>query len=166
MNNINKDYLIFFICEGNACRSPFAEAALKAKLAQHPELKVQVGSCGTLNWGKNPRDQMMVDLAAEKGVQMTGMTTYMSHELLMSADRIVVFTANQRDEVTRILDYSHWNRIILFNLLAFGQISDVEDPHYQSEAVYKRVIDHILEGCNNLVSKWMEQPPVAFPSEQ
>ena len=123
-------YKICFVCTGNACRSP---------------------------WGENPRDAAMVDVAKELGYELSGTTTAMTREKLMAADAVVVFDERHRDAITRVLDNSHWNRIVLFNKIAFGEDGNVEDPHYQTAAVYRRVAQHIDNGCTRLIEKCMSR---------
>ena len=82
---------ICFVCAGNACRSPFAESVLR-KLATEASMNdIKVWSCGTINWGTNPRDEVMAGIAEDMGYEMTGTTTYMRQEPLMEADIIIVF---------------------------------------------------------------------------
>lgn len=50
---MEKPYHIYFVCTGNACRSPLAECILKQLLKQ-TGLTINVSSAGTLNWGKQP----------------------------------------------------------------------------------------------------------------
>ena len=38
-----------------------------------------------------------------------------------------------------------------FNQLAFGENKDMEDPHMQSETIYKRIATQIEKGCEQLV---------------
>lgn len=154
------NYNLCFVCTGNACRSPFAETVMKTMLANEPELKVDVWSCGTLDWDENPRDTDMVETAKEMGYVMEGMTTCMTRETLLQADRIVVFSRDHRNKITQILDYSHWDRIILFDMFAFGQQQDVEDPRYCTMEVYKRVASHIEDGCRSIVANWRVTPPL------
>ena len=89
---------------------------------------LKVWSCGTIDWGQNPRDEVMTRIADEMGYKMTGTTTFMSREPLLEADIIIVFEKYQRDLLTRVLDYDHWDRIRLFNRLAFDTNTDVDDP--------------------------------------
>ena len=83
----------------------------------------------------------------------------MTREKLMAADAIIVFDERHRDAITRVLDYSHWNKIVLFNKIALDEDGNVEDPHYQTAAVYRRVAKHIENGCKRLVEQWKLQPP-------
>ena len=152
-------YKICFVCTGNACRSPFAGCVTKKLLADAGMDGIEVFSLGTLDWGKNPRDTVMVDVAKELGYELSGTTTAMTREKLMAADVVIVFDECHRDAVTRVLDYSHWSRIVLFNKIAFNEDGNVEDPHYQTAAVYRRVAQHIAKGCKRLVEQWTLQPP-------
>ncbi|MGM9841067.1 MAG: hypothetical protein ACI31D_02570 [Candidatus Limisoma sp.] len=154
-----ENYKICFVCTGNACRSPFAECVTKKMLTDVGITGIEVFSLGTLSWGENPRDAVMVEVAKGMGYELGGTTTVMTRKRLMEADAIVVFDEYHRNAVTRELDYSNWDRIILFNKLAFDEGSNVEDPHYQTEAVYHRVAQHIEDGCRRLVDKWKKEPP-------
>ena len=147
------NYNIVFVCTGNACRSPFAETVLKQMLKEANINNVDVWSCGTLDWGSNPRDAQMVLTAKELGYTMEGTTQHMRRDDLVKADKIIVFEPYHRDEITRILDYGHWSRITLFDMYAFGANNEVSDPHYESPAIYKDVAEHIIEGCKSIVSK-------------
>ena len=153
------NYKICFVCTGNACRSPFAECVTKKLLADAGIGDIEVFSLGTLDWGENPRDAAMVDVAKELGYDLSGMTTAITRERLMAADEVIIFDERHRDAITRVLDYSHWNRIVLFNKIAFDEDSNVEDPHFQTEAVYRHVAQHIEIGCKRLIERWKLQPP-------
>ena len=156
---MEKRYNVCFVCTGNACRSPLAETVLKEMVSKEPNLNIDIWSCGTLDWGTNPRDEQMSKTAASMGYIMSGTTSYMNQSNLLQADRIIVFSNEHRDKITQILDSTHWSRIILFDMLAFGQLNEVEDPCFQSDAVYERVARHIEEGCRNIVSKWLVRHP-------
>lgn len=157
--DMKSEYKVTFVCTGNACRSPFGETVLSTMLQEYKELKIKANSCGTLDWGLNPRDERMSHIASTFGYQMEGLTTHMSRDMLFESDMIIVFTADHRDAITRILDYSHWDRIVLFDMIAFSQLTEVEDPCLQSDAVYTRVAKHIIDGCKNIVEKWLKNPP-------
>ncbi|MGM9803017.1 MAG: hypothetical protein ACI308_02450 [Muribaculaceae bacterium] len=148
---MNNGIKICFVCSGNACRSPFAEVVTRRLLADEHIEGVEVYSLGTLDWGSNPRDAAMAYEASQLGYTMDGYTTHMTAEALNAADVIVCFQDNHRNAITQELSYSHWNRIVMFNKLAFGTEDGVEDPNFCSPQVYKRVASHIELGCRNIV---------------
>ena len=156
-------YRICFVCNGNACRSPFAESVVRTLLRREGIDGIEVFSLGTLDWGVNPRDAMMVVVAGRMGYELTGTTTHMTRKALAAADLVIVFDEQQRNAVTRELDYELWNKIVLFDKIAFGTDGAVADPHYQTETVYLNVAHHIEEGCRHIVELLREMLQRAAP---
>ena len=148
---------ILFICTGNACRSALAESVLRKQLSEAGVDDVTVASAGTLDWGSNPRDAVMTRIAAEHGYTMEGTTQYMTREMLNAADLILVMTPSHREEVTRLLDYSHWSRVHLFMDYCFGKEAPLIDPTYCPEVIYREVFIAIERGCRVIVEKIIER---------
>lgn len=158
---MEKPYHIYFVCTGNACRSPLAECILKQLLKQ-TGLTINVSSAGTLNWGSNPRDPIMTEIAGEMDYQLTGRTQAITYPMLKDADLIIVFDRIQKDLVTQYVPYAHWDRITLFNQIAFGKADNLQDPRLQSVDVYRKVATAIEQGCIILVEKWQANPPYSI----
>jgi len=144
---------ILFVCTGNASRSAVAEAVLKKLIADNNIANVEVASCGTGVPEGLTREEIMCSIAAEHGYAMGGKAVPMNEDLLNSADLIVVMTERHKEEVTRLLRYDNWNRIVRFNDFCFGESTDLPDPHFQTEHVYRTCFDTIEAGCKEIVSK-------------
>lgn len=144
---------ILFICTGNASRSAAAEVVLKKMLTNNGIDGIEVASCGTKVLDGLDREEVMCRIAAEHGYQMGGKAIPMNEELLNSADLIIVMTEHHRNEVTRLLKYDHWNRIVRFNDYCFGEHTDLPGPHYQTEHVYRTCFDTIERGCAEIIKK-------------
>lgn len=144
---------ILYICTGNASRSAAAEVVLKKMIADNGIEGIDVASCGTKVPEGLDREEMMCRIAAEHGYEMGGKAISMNEELLNSADLIIVMTEHHRNEVTRLLKYDHWNRIVRFNDYCFGESKDLLDPHYQTESVYRSCFDTIERGCKEIINK-------------
>lgn len=144
---------IVFVCTGNASRSAVAEVVLQKMLADNGTDGVEVSSCGTKVPEGLDREDVMCRIAAEHGYDMGGKAVPMTEELLNSADQVIVMTEHHRNEVTRLLTYSHWNRIVRFNDYCFGETTDLPDPHYQAEHVYRTCFDRIEAGCEEIIKK-------------
>lgn len=144
---------ILFICTGNACRSALAEVILMKLLSDNGIHGVEVASCGTKIYGDLDRDETMCRIAAEHGYEMGGKAVAITEEVLNSAEKIIVMAEHHRNEVTQLLTYSHWDRIVRFNDYCFDGQSDLPDPHYQSEHIYRICFDTIERGCQKIICK-------------
>ena len=144
---------ILFVCTGNASRSAAAEAIMKKLITDENLEGVEVSSCGTGVPDGLDREEIMCRIAAEHCYEMGGKAVAMNEELLNSADLIIVMTEWHHEKVTRLLRYDHWNRIVRFNDFCFGESSDLPDPHYQTEHVYRTCFDRVEAGCKEIIKK-------------
>lgn len=144
---------IVFVCTGNASRSAAAEVVLKKMIADNGIEGVEVSSCGTKVPEGLDREEAMCRIAAEHGYDMGGKAVPMSEEILNSADVVVVMTQHHRDQVTRILRYDQWKRIVSFNDFCYGEPTDLPDPHYQTEHVYRTCFNRIEFGCKKIIEQ-------------
>lgn len=64
---------VLFVCLGNICRSPLAEAAFR-QAAERLALDVEVDSAGTAHWhsGKPP-DRRAIEVASRNGADIAGL---------------------------------------------------------------------------------------------
>lgn len=147
---------IVFVCTGNASRSAAAEAVLAKKLADSNIDGIEVASCGTkVPEGLN-REDVMCRIAGEHGYALGGKAIPMTEDVLNTADLIIVMTEHHRNEVTRLLKYANWDRIVRFNAFCFGESTDLPDPHYQPEEVYRTCFATIERGCTEIIKKLMQ----------
>jgi len=144
---------IVFVCTGNASRSAAAEVVLRKLIGDNGIKDVEVSSCGTGVPVGLDREEIMCRIAAEHGYHMCGKAIHMNEDLLNSADLIIVMTSRHKEEVTRMLRYDNWNRIVRFNDYCFGEATDLPDPHFQTEYVYRACFDRVEAGCKEIIKK-------------
>lgn len=71
---------LLIVCLGNICRSPMAEGALRARLAEAGLDHVHVDSAGTGDWHVgNPPDSRAIATAARHGVDISGLRARQLH---------------------------------------------------------------------------------------
>lgn len=157
---------VCFVCLGNICRSPTAEAVM-SQLVDEAGLRgaIEVDSAGTGGWHVgDPPDQRAVAEAHRRGIAMTSRARKFHQRDLDGFDLVVAMDrSNQRDlhELARTAD--HHGKIVL--LRSFDPASDepdVPDPYYGGSGGFTEVFDLVDAACRGL----LEQLKVQIDGEQ
>jgi protein-tyrosine-phosphatase len=81
---------ILFVCTGNTCRSPLAEALLRSKLQERGVDGVTVGSAGTGAWDGAPASEGAYLVALEHGLDLSDhRARLLTRELATGADLVL-----------------------------------------------------------------------------
>ena len=85
-------YRILFVCLGNICRSPLAEAIMRQLLAEDPasSSRIEVDSAGIGGWHQGQlADPRMRAHAARRGIEMTHRARQIKDEDFETFDLII-----------------------------------------------------------------------------
>ncbi len=123
--------LVLFVCSGNTCRSPMAEAIAR-QLIKEAGADIEVGSAGMFASAGNPATPEAVHAVRALGVPMPRHESRSaSRELLHRADVIFAMTEAHADAARR---YDPDSIAQVHQLDATGR--DVDDPIGQPQSVY------------------------------
>ena len=131
---------LLFVCAGNICRSPMAEALFRRRAAAVPALaEVQAASAGVIALTGNPASPAVVStLRDEYGIDIAG---HRASSFDPTADDLVV--ALDSWVGARARDLAPGARIVLVGDFAGAEGEEVEDPYGGSIDDYRRAAAHI-----------------------
>ena len=154
---------ILFVCMGNICRSPTAEAMLLKKLKDRNLIeKVQVDSAGTHNFHPNePPDKRSQMHASQRGYDLSNLRA-----------RRVVDTDFEKFDLILTMDWD--NRTLLEERCPAKYLSKIRglaeflqnnvstvipDPYYSNEEGFEYVLDLIEDATDGLIKSVIEKLP-------
>ncbi len=147
---------VLFVCLGNICRSPTAEAVVR-ELArrERPELALEVDSAGTHGYHTgSPPDERSIAAARRRGYDLSALRArvveagdFGQFDLVIAMDEEVYGHLQQLVPRTRVA------RLALFMEFAPGlDRRDVPDPYYGGATGFEEVLDLVEEGARGLLA--------------
>ncbi len=152
---------VLFVCMGNICRSPTAEAIFR-KLAGENGLSdhLEIDSAGTHGFHTGrPPDPRSIAHAARRGFDLT---TLRAREVVASDfDRFDHVIAMDTENVQHLQAFcpNHLAKKItlLLDYARDGKYREVPDPYQGQAKDFELALDLIEQGCRGLVDHLLEQ---------
>lgn len=151
---------VLFVCTGNQCRSPLAEAKFREMMAAYGLAGWQIDSAGT--WIQNglPGNDRTIAWAEQEGLDLSQHTTQrVNGKLLFEYDLIVVMEKGHREALQS--NYPNVSdRIIGLSELS-GPFYDIPDPvslpDEEFGLISKEVVTLVKNGFNEIVNLLMKR---------
>jgi protein-tyrosine-phosphatase len=138
---------LLFVCSGNTCRSPMAEA-LARKIADRRGIKdLNVSSAGTNAWDNVPATDEALLVGMERDVDLTGHRARMlTPEIVSEADLIFVMTPAHLEQVKQM---GGRGKVHVIDEYSSGAANEgIADPYGGDLEAYRQTADtleHELE---------------------
>lgn len=154
---------VLFVCLGNICRSPSAEAVFRACLAEGGlDDRVEVDSAGTIGYhAGEPADARMQRAASARGYDLTSTARRVSPRDLERFDLVIAMDRSNLEDLRELAeaadrdgDDSPVDKIrLLSEFLPEGSPADVPDPYWGGEQGFDQVLDLLEEACPRILDE-------------
>ncbi|WP_106639954.1 low molecular weight protein-tyrosine-phosphatase [Allosphingosinicella vermicomposti] len=146
---------VLFVCLGNICRSPLAEAAFRDE-AQRAGLAVTVDSAGTGDWHiGHPPDRRAQAVAQRNGVDISGLRARQVLAADFHAfDHIVALDAQNLRDLTALAPVNATARLSLLLDHVEGRAGEaVADPYYGEDTGFDITWADVVAGAKGLAQR-------------
>jgi protein-tyrosine phosphatase len=151
---------VLFVCLGNICRSPLAEAAFRHESARLG-LDVEAGSAGTGGWhAGEPPDRRAQAIAKRHGIDISLYRARQveardfrrfSHIVALGLENLTALKAMRPVDGTAVLS-------LLLDYVPGREGEGVADPYYGDMAGFETTWADVTAGARALARRFLEEP--------
>ncbi len=147
---------ILFVCMGNICRSPSAEAIMKKYLTEENlDKEIFIDSAGTISYhvGEQPDPRMKL-YAEKRGYQLNHIARQFDpHKDFSSFDLILTMDQENYNDI-KSLDVSGKYSSKIKKVIGYCskyKIDEVPDPYFGERENFEQVINILEDACRGLL---------------
>lgn len=146
---------ILFVCMGNLCRSPTAEAVFRHVVAEaRLESQFVIASAGThVSHNGDPADARAQRFASQRGYDLSKQRTrQLMREDFTRFDFLLAMDDKNLAAMTRTRPEAHTAKLsLLTNFSSGGQVIGIPDPYYGGGPGFERVLDMVEDAAQGFL---------------
>jgi len=149
---------ILFVCMGNICRSPAAEAIMKKVITENNlDDNIEVDSAGTIDYHTGETaDPRMIWFAKNRGYKIDSIARQFDLQNDFTQFDYIVTMDNENYEDIRSLDIHNNYQSKIFKMVDFCNSCNstgIPDPYYNEHDGFERVLDMLEDATEGLLKK-------------
>ncbi|MCH2140369.1 MAG: low molecular weight phosphotyrosine protein phosphatase [Phycisphaerales bacterium] len=149
---------VLFVCMGNICRSPAAEAVFRQQIESRGlGVHFEADSAGTGAWhaGDGP-DARMVTAASARGIRVEGVARQVHHRDLDAFDHIICMDS---DNLVQVQSMGQGRAEVSLMLSHHPDDSTVEvpDPYYGGDEGFEHVVELLETACSHFIDMLIDR---------
>lgn len=144
---------VLFVCLGNICRSPTAEAVFEKRSLAAGRI-VRCDSAGTGGWHRgDPPDERAVAAGERRGYSFSGQESRKIEQMDFGTfDYIVAMDCQNLTDLKSMCPKAYQHKLHLFlDFAPHTDIREVPDPYYGGEGGFDHVLDLTEMACEGLL---------------
>ncbi|OEH93303.1 low molecular weight protein arginine phosphatase [Bacillus solimangrovi] len=139
---------ILFVCTGNTCRSPMAEAIFNAKTGETFEAK----SAGIFAAQGSSASPQAIQVLKEKDIDFSHSSRILDRDLLEWADVILTMTSGHKQVIKQQYPNVAEKVHVLQQFVDIdSDLVDISDPYGGSVSIYRQTSGEIESAINKLI---------------
>ncbi|CAL5000571.1 unnamed protein product [Urochloa decumbens] len=157
-----KPFAVLFVCLGNICRSPAAEAVFRNLVSKRGlDSKFLIDSAGTIGYHEgNKADSRMISASKKRGIEVTSRSRpikpsdFRDFDLILAMDRqnYDILNSFERWRHKEPLPDSAPNKVkLMCSYCKRHTESEVPDPYYGGPQGFEKVLDLLDDACESLL---------------
>ena len=139
---------IMFVCSGNTCRSPMAQAIMMDALKKRNIENVYVSSSGLFCREGDPISSGAKNALNSMGIDFESTSKALTKDDINNCDYIICMTPSHKKALDGVVPSDK-----LFTMNELSEMGDISDPFGQSDEVYLKTASQIKSAINVIISK-------------
>lgn len=147
---------ILFVCMGNICRSPSAEAVMNKMIADKDlQSFIRTDSAGTIAYHEGePADARMKFHAVKRGYNLTSIARKFVYDDFEEFNFIITMDkSNYFDILSLDQEGKYKNKVSMMTDYSRNGYDEVPDPYYGGNEGFELVLNILEESVNGLINK-------------